>query len=102
MSTCIVCGSALTGRRTRFCSEACTKKYKREQTHLKRPPRDHICRYKTCGREMRIGRPRVEENEAARAFARPSAKLPSPIQSDDPGKPEPRRKEVCASSEQEI
>lgn len=73
--TCTVCGAGLTGRKSRFCSDDCIKKFKRQQMRLKRPPRDHICQCKTCGREMRVGRPQVGDKDAVANFVRPSPSL---------------------------
>jgi len=97
--TCIVCGSTLSGRQTRFCSEDCLKSHKREQIQQKRPPRDHICRCGTCGREMRVGRPRLERDQGDSAFVQVSLTSSSSIQSDGPKQPDAECTEDCADSE---
>ena len=78
---CVVCGSALTGKQTRFCSEECTKTEKRRRTRERRPARDHVCRCEQCRREMPIGRPRRDDRPPAREFARAHDRPSDPGQS---------------------
>ena len=97
-TNCIICGAALHGRQRRFCSDNCTRQHKREQMHLRRPLRDHICRCQTCGREMHVGRPRFENGRPARVFVKatpPTSQASSP---HEPSQGEPNRKEVCGGS----
>ena len=87
---CVVCGAVLQGRQLRFCSEVCTKAYKRQQTRVKRPVRDHVCRCQTCGREMPIGRPRLEEKHTAREFVQPQPPTSRAIPSQEASRKEVR------------
>ena len=97
-TNCIICGAALHGRQRRFCSDNCTRQHKREQMHLRRPLRDHICQCQTCGREMHVGRPRVEEGHPAPAFVQVVPQTSQGIQTREPGEPKANRKEVCGGS----
>ena len=65
---CVVCGVPLTGKQTRYCSKECTKSEKRRKTRASRPARDHACQCATCGKEMRSGRPRLDDTNLAREF----------------------------------
>jgi hypothetical protein len=76
-ASCVVCGGPLRGRQTRFSSETCRKAYKRQQTRLSRPPRDHVCRCETCGREMRVGRPPIQDPQIASAPRIAQPRLPA-------------------------
>lgn len=67
---CVVCGGPLTGKQTRYCSDECAKTEKRRRTRASRPAPDHVCRCGTCGKEMRRGRPRLDDTNPARDFVR--------------------------------
>jgi hypothetical protein len=97
-TNCIICGAALHGRQRRFCSDECTKQHKREQMHLRRPLRDHICRCQTCGREMHVGRPRVEERHSAPAFVQAVPQTSQATQAREPAGPKADCTEVCKGS----
>lgn len=56
-SHCVQCHSPLPSSRTRFCSDECLAKYKREQQRAQYGHRHHyLCA--DCGHELHVGRHR--------------------------------------------
>ena len=56
-NSCANCGSSLPETRTRYCSDRCMAKFKREQQRTTYGHR-HIFKCSECGHDLRLGRHR--------------------------------------------